>query len=258
MILGFFYHVINDMMVFFNNRKLFFQFFIFLTASSFCVADDYTAARQNLLQELQRDMQLTAVFTNKNKLDEKVVKAMLAIPRHKFVRRGDEKYAYENRPLRIGYGQTISQPYIVALMTDLLQLKADDKVLEIGTGSGYQAAILSPLVKSVYTIEIIEPLGKQARLRFAQLGYNNITSKVADGYYGWEKAAPFDAIIVTAAASHVPPPLIQQLKPGGRMIIPVGSQFLTQQLMLIEKNSDGSVRSRQILPVSFVPLTGAH
>jgi len=131
-------------------------------------------------------------------------------------------------------------------------------VLEIGTGSGYQAAILADLAKAVYTIEIIEPLGKQAQERLQNLGYRNVQTKVGDGYYGWEQYAPFDSIIVTAAASHIPPPLIKQLKPGGRMVIPVGAQFLTQYLMLVEKNPDGTVSSKQILPVSFVPLTGGH
>ena len=233
-------------------------FVIFFMATSIITADDFAIARKNMLHEIQRDMQLTAVFTNKKQLNDNVANAILTIPRHKFVRPDDEDHAYENRPLRIGYGQTISQPYIVALMTELLQLNAGDKVLEIGTGSGYQAAILSSLVKSVYTIEIIEPLGKQAKMRFNRLGYKNITSKVADGYYGWQTVAPFDAIIVTAAASHVPAPLIQQLKVGGQMVIPVGSPFLTQQLMLVEKSNDGKVRSKQILPVSFVPLTGVH
>jgi len=211
-----------------------------------------------MLEEIKTDTRLTSFATGKTKLSNTVINALLTVPRHKFVRPGDEKYAYENRPLRIGYGQTISQPYIVALMTELLDLKANDKVLEVGTGSGYQAAILAAIVKSVYSIEIVEPLAKQARLRLTKLRYNNVETRTGDGYYGWQDAAPFDAIVVTAAASHIPPPLIEQLKPGGLMVIPVGGQFFTQQLMLIEKKADGSVRSRQILPVSFVPLTGTH
>jgi protein-L-isoaspartate(D-aspartate) O-methyltransferase len=160
--------------------------------------------------------------------------------------------------LPIGHGQTISQPYIVALMTDLMQLEPDDVVLEIGTGSGYQAAVLAELAKSVFSIEIVEPLGKSAAERLRRLGYRRVDVKVADGYYGWAEHAPFDGIMVTAAASHVPPPLVRQLKPGGRMVIPVGTAFLTQHLMLVEKRRDGSVVSRQILPVQFVPLTGGH
>lgn len=211
-----------------------------------------------MLDEIKKDTRLTSFVTGKSKLSENVINALLNVPRHKFVRHGDEKYAYENRPLSIGYGQTISQPYVVALMTDLLDLKADDKVLEVGTGSGYQAAILASIVNSVYTIEIVEPLAKQARLRFAKLEYRNIQTRAGDGYYGWKNAEPFDAIIVTAAATHIPPPLIKQLKTNGKMVIPVGGQFFTQQLMLIEKKADGSIHSRQILPVAFVPLTGAH
>jgi protein-L-isoaspartate(D-aspartate) O-methyltransferase len=166
--------------------------------------------------------------------------------------------AYENRPLPIGHGQTISQPYIVAIMTDLIDPRAGDRALEIGTGSGYQAAVLSRLVARVYSIEIIEPLGLQARERLSQLSYENIQLRIGDGYFGWEDEAPFDIIIVTAAASHIPPPLVKQLKPGGRMIIPVGSRFTTQQLLLVNKAADGELRIRQVLPVRFVPLTGEH
>ncbi|MES9839808.1 MAG: protein-L-isoaspartate(D-aspartate) O-methyltransferase [Candidatus Thiodiazotropha endolucinida] len=158
----------------------------------------------------------------------------------------------------IGYGQTISQPYIVAIMTDLIAPRTEHKALEIGTGSGYQAAVLSRLVKKVYTMEIVEPLGKQATERLKRLGFDNIEVSIADGYYGWKEHAPFDIIIVTAAASHIPPPLIEQLKPGGKMIIPVGSRFMTQQLLLVDKGADKEVTVRQILPVRFVPLTGEH
>ena len=211
-----------------------------------------------MLEEINADFRLTSFATGRFKLSKNVSKALLNVPRHEFVTKNDKESAYENRPLRIGYGQTISQPYIVALMTDLMDLKKDDKVLEVGTGSGYQAAILASIVKSVFTIEIIEPLAKKARLSFSKLKYHNIKTRIGDGYYGWKDAAPFDAIIVTAAETHIPPPLVKQLKPGGKMVIPVGNQFFTQQLMLIEKKPDGSVRSKQILPVSFVPLTGSH
>ena len=187
-----------------------------------------------------------------------VVAAMEKVERHRFVPAWLTSFAYLNRPLPIGYGQTISQPLIVARMTDLLKVKEGDKVLEIGTGSGYQAAVLANIAASVYTMEIIEPLGKQADKRLKTLGYDNIKTKVDDGYYGWPEAAPFDAIMVTAAASHVPPPLLKQLKPGGRMVIPLGTHFMTQYLMLVEKQADGSVTTHQIVPVSFVPLTGGH
>jgi protein-L-isoaspartate(D-aspartate) O-methyltransferase len=180
------------------------------------------------------------------------------VPRHEYVPEQYREFAYENRPLPIGYGQTISQPYIVALMTDLLAIKPGDRVLEIGTGSGYQAAVLAELASRVYTIEIIEGLAERARKVLFQQGYTNIETRVGDGYYGWEEQAPFDAIIVTAAASHIPPPLVTQLKAGGRMIIPVGSRFMVQQLVLVEKDNAGNVSTRQILPVQFVPLTGEH
>jgi protein-L-isoaspartate(D-aspartate) O-methyltransferase len=180
------------------------------------------------------------------------------VPREKFVPHEMHAAAYDNGPLPIGHGQTISQPYIVALMTDLLKLGPNDRVLEIGTGSGYQAAVLAELNVNVFSIEIIEPLGELARKNLAGLGYRNIQLRIGDGYYGWEEQAPFDAIIVTAAASHIPPPLIRQLRPGARMIIPVGSRFLVQQLVLVEKDAAGEVTTRQLLPVSFVPLTGSH
>jgi len=189
--------------------------------------------------------------------DENVLQAMLKVPRHEFVPESLKSRAYEDTPLPIGFGQTISQPYIVALMTELLKIKMGDKVLEVGTGSGYQAAILSELTDKVYTVEIIEELGEIARKRFARLGYKNIKVKIADGYYGWKEYAPFDVIIVTCAAEHVPPPLLEQLKDGGRMCIPVGPPFQVQTLLLIEKK-DGKVISKSILPVFFVPMLGKH
>jgi protein-L-isoaspartate(D-aspartate) O-methyltransferase len=187
-----------------------------------------------------------------------VIDALGKVPRHEFVLPTRQHQAYENRPLPIGYGQTISQPYIVAIMTDLLQLEPGDKVLEIGTGSGYQAAVAAELAKKVYSIEIIERLGRKAKKRLKQLGYDNVKVRLGDGYYGWKEHAPYDAIIVTAAASHIPPPLVRQLKRGGRMIIPVGSRFATQQLVLVEKDDKGELRTRQLMPVTFVPLTGGH
>lgn len=187
--------------------------------------------------------------------DEAVLKAMRTVPRHRFVPEDHLDRAYGDYPLPIGYGQTISQPYIVAFMTELLKPKPDSIALEIGTGSGYQAAILAQVVKKVYTIEIVKPLADSAAKRLSELDYANIETKHGDGYYGWPEHGPFDAIIVTAAASHIPPPLIEQLKPGGRMVIPVGSPFGNQYLFLIEKAKDGSVTQRNVLPVRFVPLT---
>jgi protein-L-isoaspartate(D-aspartate) O-methyltransferase len=180
------------------------------------------------------------------------------VPRHLFVPEGQRDAAYDDRPLPIGHGQTISQPFIVALMTDLINVRRSDTVLEIGTGSGYQAAVLSPLAGKVYSIEIIPALGKRAATRLAQLRFRNVEVKVGDGYYGWPEHAPFDGIVVTAAASHIPPPLVAQLAEGGRMVIPVGGAFATQFLMLVEKQRDGSITTRQLLPVGFVPLRGGH
>jgi protein-L-isoaspartate(D-aspartate) O-methyltransferase len=218
-------------------------------------ADPFAAARTRMVNEVAYDARETGRETGRMALDKRVMDALRTIPRHLFVPEGLRGSAYENRPLPIGHGQTISQPYIVALMTDLLNVKPGDTVLEVGTGSGYQAAILSPLVKNVYTVEIIAPLAQQAAARLQSLGYRNVIVRHADGYNGWKEHAPFDAIIVTAAATHIPPPLIQQLKPGGRMIIPVGGPFATQSLMLVEKTAAGKVRTRSMLPVSFVPLT---
>ena len=178
--------------------------------------------------------------------------------RHRFVPDDLRDDAYANRPLPIGHGQTISQPFVVALMTDLLRVGPGDRVLEVGTGSGYQAAVLADLGVEVFTLEIVKPLALEATARLRALGYAGVTVRQGDGYYGWPGEAPFDAVIVTAAASHVPPPLVEQLRPGGRMVIPVGSRFFTQHLMLVEKDADGTTSVRQLLPVRFVPLTGGH
>jgi protein-L-isoaspartate(D-aspartate) O-methyltransferase len=187
--------------------------------------------------------------------DAEVLKAMRAVPRHQFVRSRDITLAYGDHPIPIGYGQTISQPYIVALMTEMLELKPGHRVLEVGTGSGYQAAVLSLLVKEVYTVEIIEPLGKTAARRLERLKYANVHVKVDDGYFGWKENAPFDRIVVTCAANIVPPPLIQQLTPGGKMCIPVGGQYTVQYLTMVEKSEEGKVTMKKSLPVRFVPLT---
>ena len=220
--------------------------------------DGYTQQRMALLRIIEQDVRETSMYLDRETLDPRVMQALAKVPRHRFVPASQLRYAYRNRPLPIGHGQTISQPYIVAIMTDLLKLQPGDRVLEVGTGSGYQAAVLAELVNNVYTIEIIEPLGNRARDLLKKLGYDNITTRIGDGYYGWEAHAPFDAIIVTAAADHIPPPLIAQLKPGGRMMIPVGSRFMTQQLVVVEKDTDNNVTTRLILPVRFVPLTGEH
>jgi protein-L-isoaspartate(D-aspartate) O-methyltransferase len=220
--------------------------------------DKFTAARQAMIREIEADVRRTSLQLDTEALDPRVMQALATVPRHALVPESLQDVAYENRPLPIGHGQTISQPYIVAIMTDLLKVAPADKVLEVGTGSGYQAAILAELVDRVYTIEIIEALGTRARASLETLGYENITVRIGDGYYGWQEQAPFDAIVVTAAASHIPPPLIEQLKKGGRMIVPVGSRFMVQQLVLVEKDLQGEVVTRQILPVRFVPLTGTH
>ena len=237
-------------------------FWIFVTLllllASAALGDEYAEARQQLVKEIEQDVRDTSLYLDKQALDPRVMTAIGQVPRHQFVPAAQRHHAYANRPLPIGFGQTISQPYIVALMSDLIKPQADDRVLELGTGSGYQAAILAELTGQVYSIEIIDVLGKQATERLSRLGYDNVTVRIGDGYYGWEEHAPFDAIVVTAAASHVPPSLVAQLKPGGRMVIPVGSRFLTQQLVLIEKQPDGQLVTRQILPVKFVPLTGKH
>ena len=187
-----------------------------------------------------------------------VLEAMRRVLRHEFVPDRYKSQAYTDMPLPIGYDQTISQPYIVAYMTELLDPKKEHKVLEVGTGSGYQAAVLAELVDQVYTIEIIKELGESAEKRLKRLGYKNVTVKIGDGYFGWEEHAPYDAIIVTAAPDHIPPLLIHQLKPGGKLCIPVGGRFQIQNLTLVQKTESGSIMTRQVMPVVFVPLTGDH
>jgi protein-L-isoaspartate(D-aspartate) O-methyltransferase len=232
---------------------------ILLLFSTHVIAEnDYFRQRQALVTIIKAQVNRTRDFLRQDALDDRVIDALLKVPRHEFVPESERSSAYDNRPLSIGFGQTISQPYIVAIMTDLLKLKQTDRVLEVGTGSGYQAAILAELTDSVYTIEIIEPLAVHAAANLKRVGYDAVHTRTGDGYYGWEEAAPFDGIVVTAVASHIPPPLIKQLKPGGRMIIPVGAQFMTQYLVLVTKNTDETITTRQILPVSFVPLTGKH
>jgi len=214
-------------------------------------AQQDAAARQQMVDEIDA-MLATDAVTGMARLSPRVRAAMTEVPRHEFVPLEQRSAAYRNTPLPIGHGQTISQPLVVALMTELLQLATTDKVLELGTGSGYQAAILSVLAREVYTIEIVPELGKRARGNLERLGYRNVSTKIGDGYHGWAENAPFDAIIVTAASDHVPPPLIAQLRPGGRIVIPVGGRY--QQLMVLAKRADGTATTRSAAPVLFVPL----
>jgi protein-L-isoaspartate(D-aspartate) O-methyltransferase len=189
--------------------------------------------------------------------DDGVIAAMRRVPRHLFVPEARRRHAYENRPLPIGWDQTISQPYIVASMTEEIRPKHGDKILEIGTGSGYQAAVLAEITPHVWSIEIKEPLATRAAKTLRDLGYDEVEAKHGDGYYGWKEKGPFDAIVVTAAAPHIPPPLVQQLKPGGRLVIPVGRPMAVQALKLVTKDERGRVRSKDLYPVRFVPLTGS-
>lgn len=219
-------------------------------------AQDYSAARARMADEIAAMARETAGETGRASFAPRVMNALRKVERHRFVAAGDEPQAYRNTPRGIGSGQTISQPYIVALMTDLLDLAGGEKVLEIGTGSGYQAAVLAELAATVYTIEIIEPLGRVAAERLAAASYRNVVTRIGDGYQGWKDAAPFDAIMVTAAAREVPPALIEQLKPGGKLAIPVGLPNGNQELLLIAKSADGKTQTRRVLAVRFVPLTG--
>lgn len=214
-------------------------------------AQQDAARRQQMVDEIDA-MLATDAVPGMPRLSPRVRAAMSEVPRHEFVPLEQRSAAYSNTSLPIGHGQTISQPLVVALMTELLQLATTDKVLEVGTGSGYQAAILSVLAREVYTIEIVSELGTRARANLERLGYRNVSTKIGDGYQGWADHAPFDAIIVTAAPDHVPPPLIAQLRPGGRMVIPVGG--LDQQLMVLVKRADGTATTKIVAPVLFVPL----
>ncbi len=203
-----------------------------------------------------RDQMVSRQIERRGVTDPATLAAMRAVPRHEFIPEDTRAYAHGDHPVPIGHGQTISQPYIVAYMTELLELEDGDKVLEIGTGSGYQAAVLAEIIDDVHTVEIIPALARSAKSRLERLGYQRVNAKQADGYHGWEENAPFDAIIVTAAASHVPPPLVEQLAVGGRMIVPVGATPWSQNLILITKDEEGAVRTRNLIPVRFVPLTG--
>lgn len=213
---------------------------------------------QQMLRDIEMEVRLTCREIGREAFAANVMRAMREVPRYRFVPEGEYHRAYQNGPLPIGHGQTISQPYIVALMSDLLELDEHAKVLEIGTGSGYQSAVLACLARRVYSIETVHALVEPARERLAELGYDNIEIKHGNGYYGWLEHAPYDGIIVTAAAPHVPPALIEQLKPGARLVIPVGHPWLGQMLKVIRKQEDGSSIEDDILPVAFVPLTGVE
>ncbi len=221
-------------------------------------SDRFRDSREQMIRLIEADVRHTSEYLKRSSLDTRVLDAMMRVLRHEFVPPQVIDKAYQNRPLPIGHGQTISQPYIVAIMTDLLDIEPGQRILEVGTGSGYQAAVLAELDTWVWSIEIIPELGQQAQARLQRLGYDKVEVRLGDGYYGWPEHAAFDAIVVTAAASHIPPPLLQQLKPGGRMIIPVGSPFATQQLLLITRSGSDEFITRQVLPVRFVPLTGDH
>jgi len=229
------------------NRTTIYIIFSMLLSTFNCIPqeDNYVKTREEMVK---------VQIENRGIKNKPTLAAMKKVPRHKFVPSNNIENAYDDGPLPIGYGQTISQPYIVAYMTAVIDPKPGQKVLEIGTGSGYQAAVLAEIVDSVFTIEIITELYKSSEKRLKELGYKNVFCKNADGYYGWEKYAPFDAIVVTAAAEHIPPMLIEQLKDGGKMIIPVGSPFLNQTLILVEKSGE-DITTNSLLPVRFVPFT---
>ena len=209
-----------------------------------------------MLDAIANSVLESSTYTGRSALSTKVMEAMGAVPREEFVLPQYRHLAYQNTPLPIEAGQTISQPLIVALMTDLLEPQPGDVILEVGTGSGYQAAVLAHLVKHVYSVEIVKELADSAAAALARLGYDNVTVRAGDGYAGWPQHAPFDGIIVTAAAQEIPPPLLRQLKPGGKLVIPVGEEHGYQELLLVEVNEGGEINKRSVLPVRFVPLTG--
>jgi protein-L-isoaspartate(D-aspartate) O-methyltransferase len=227
-----------------------------LSGSAAATDERYAAERRAMVDEIAANASSTRGDTGRSAFSAGVMAAMGKVERHRFVPASEARFAYRNNPLPIGNGQTISQPYIVALSTDLIEPQPHHVVLEIGTGSGYQAAVLAELVRHVYSIEIVEPLGREAAQRLATLGYGNVDVRIGDGYQGWSEKAPFDGIIVTAAAPYVPAPLIAQLRPGGKMVIPVDAGIGYQQLLLIEKQHDGTTARRVVIPVRFVPLTG--
>jgi len=213
----------------------------------------FDALRRQMLVDIEAHTQFVSQQTGRTAINERVLEVMARIPRHEFVPPEIMPYAYVDTPLPIGFGKTISQPFIIALMTDLLDISKDDRVLEIGTGLGYQAAILAEMAKEVYSVEIIEELAKGARGRLERRGYRNVQMRQGDGYYGWPEQAPFDKVICTAAPDLIPPPLLGQLKPRGRMVVPAGIPD-AQQLLLVERDGDGRIRTKEILPVRFSQL----
>jgi len=238
--------------------KLIFVLFCLLLLNSFCTQHDKEARIVKTINDdrfaVKRAEMVTQQIIGRGVKDARVLTAMQKVPRHKFIPQSEQQHAYDDSPLPIGYDQTISQPYIVAYMTEALHLKGSERVLEIGTGSGYQAAVLSELAKEIYTIEIVVPLCKEAKERLAKLGFHNVHVLCGDGYSGWPDFAPFDAIIITAAPAYIPEPLVKQLKFGGRMVAPVGRLY--QELVLITKDEQGVVKRKKLLPVRFVPMTG--
>ncbi|MDP6569504.1 MAG: protein-L-isoaspartate(D-aspartate) O-methyltransferase [Candidatus Marinimicrobia bacterium] len=235
------------------------SFYLQLTILLACVNVEGQPIENNtLFYQLLRQAMIEDQIIDRGVSDEKVIKAMADIPRHLFVKESLRDLAYADGPLPIGYNQTISQPYIVAYMTEILQPDTHHTVLEVGTGSGYQAAILSKLVHHVYSIEIITELGKEAADRLERLGYDNVTVRIGDGYKGWEKHAPFDRIIVTAAPEQIPEKLVEQLKPGGRMVLPVGETLLGQDMLVVKKDKTGQVTTQETIPVRFVPMIHEH
>jgi protein-L-isoaspartate(D-aspartate) O-methyltransferase len=239
-------------------RKLVLVIILLLLASAPAAAETHFAsARDDMVKTIEAIAKGVSAQPG-GAIDVAVLAAMREVPRHELVPADVRDRAYTDSPLPIGFGQTISQPYIVALMTSLARPAREHVVLEVGTGSGYQAAVLSRLVAHVYSIEIVEPLARRAAERLKAIGYDNISVRHGDGYKGWPEHAPFDVIVVTAAADHIPAPLVEQLKPGGRMVIPVGASGVTQNLMLVEKDRDGAHTRRTVLPVRFVPLISGN
>lgn len=230
-----------------------------LLATAACTAADTDADRRlAMVEQIRAHVRDTRYHLGTGALDPAVIDAMGKVPRHEFVPAALRQEAYSDRPLPIGEGQTISQPYIVAVMSHLLGVKPGGRVFELGTGSGYQAAVLAEMGVNVYSIEIVPELAERARQTLQHLGYTRARVRAGDGYVGWPEEAPFDAIVVTAAGDHIPQPLVDQLKPGGRLVMPVGAAYAVQQLSVLEKATDGSLTPREVLPVRFVPITGGH
>jgi protein-L-isoaspartate(D-aspartate) O-methyltransferase len=241
-----------------NKRQFIFLIFMFVFVSDSKAEDDFHRQRQLMVKEIEETVRFTSEYTGKQALDPQILEVLKKVPRHEFIPSSMQAFAYLNQPLPIGNNQTISQPYIVALMTELASINRESIVLEVGTGSGYQAAVLAELVKHVYSIEIVEELGKRASETLQRLGYHNATVRIGDGYHGWLEHAPYDAILVTAAPEIIPQDLIDQLKSGGKLVIPVGKQSAAQVLQVLEKDKQGTITKRDVLPVGFVPLTRNH